>query len=159
MPLDIRLATLDDAATCGALIHAMDVHYTGARAPSAEAATAMVRHALETAEGSRFTLALDGGMPVGIACWVVMRPGSALSGVLFVKDLFVVAEARGTGVGRALLGALARHARAHGLGRIDLTTDLTNRAAQRFYDMLGGEVREKLFYRFSGAVLERMADE
>lgn len=156
--LAYREAGPDDADLVGALIHAVDTHYIGERAPSAADAAAMFRKMSAIQEGTHFTLAFEGGKPVGIAGWVAVRPGHRLGGALYIKDLFVVAEARGRGIGQAFLAELARIARERGLARIDLTTDHENFAAQRFYEGLGGKVQAKVMYRFEGEVLERLAD-
>jgi ribosomal protein S18 acetylase RimI-like enzyme len=44
---------------------------------------------------------------------------------------------------------LAEYARARGLGRIDLTTEAGNRGARAFYERLGAEPMDKVFYRFN----------
>jgi GNAT superfamily N-acetyltransferase len=157
MPIECREASLDDADVVGALIHAMDAHYIGARAPSTSEAAAMVRRTIAIREGTRFTLAFVEGAPVGVACWVVIRPGHRLSGLVFLKDLFVLESMRGTGVGRALMAALARRAADEGIGRIDLTTDRGNEGARRLYLALGAAEQEKVMLRFDGEVLRRLA--
>ena len=145
----VRLAEVQDAETVAALIRAMDAHYDAAgRASSMADTLAMVRHAVETREGTRFALAFQDGRPVGLACFALIRPGSRLKGVLFLKDLFVAEEARGRAVGRTILRWLADYARARGIGRIDLTAEAANRRAQAFYESLGGDRMDKVFYRF-----------
>lgn len=156
--LAFREAVLDDAELVGALIHAVDTYYIGERAPGAAEAAAMFRRVIATKEGTHFTLAFVGDKAVGIAGWVAVRPGHRLGGALYLKDLFVVADARGRGIGQALLAELARIARQNGLARIDLTTDHENFGAQRFYEGLGGQVQAKVMYRFEGEVLRRLAD-
>ncbi len=56
---------------------------------------------------------------------------------LYVVDLFVAPEARGRGVGVALLRTLARRFAARGAEFIKLEVDETNDPAQRFYARLG----------------------
>lgn len=147
--LTVRLANPDDAAAIGELIRLLDTHYRGEHAaPSATAATAMVRQTLETREGTHFALATLDGSPAGLAAFAVLRPGRDLQGVLYAKEIFVCAEARGRGVGEALLAFLKAEAIRRGIGRIDLTTDPGNDGAQRFYERLGGERIEKVAYRF-----------
>ncbi|MFZ4532002.1 MAG: GNAT family N-acetyltransferase [Alsobacter sp.] len=160
MDLQISLAGsgLQDVPEAGWLITALDSHYLGkgqAR-PQAEA-EAMVRRALAEGEGSRFAIARLDGQPAGIACFGVLRPGHLLSGVLYLKDLFVVAPLRGRGIGRALLGWLAGHALQNGYGRIDFTTEASNQAAQRFYEALGAVRQPKVFYRVEGEALTALA--
>ena len=110
---------------------------------------AMVERSMREQEGTRYALAYQEGRPVGLACFAVLRPGFRLSGLLFVKELFVDSHARGQAVGAVLMRWLADHARTQGLTRIDLTTDGTNTGAQAFYERLGAERMNKVFYRFN----------
>jgi GNAT superfamily N-acetyltransferase len=156
--LTFRHATVADASAIGQLIEAMDVHYRGAgNTHGADAAAAMVADAMSRNEGSRFLLALDDDEPAGVACFGILRPGRLLSGVLFLKDLYVLPSERRAGIGRALMKELAKWAIAQNIGRIDLTTDKTNVAAQRFYESLHGARQDKVMYRFEDDTLARLA--
>ncbi|WP_210542728.1 GNAT family N-acetyltransferase [Rhodoferax sp. PAMC 29310] len=68
-------------------------------------------------------------------------------------DLFVVPQARRSGVGRALLLTAEAQAVAGGKVRMDLTTARTNHAAQSMYASLGW-VRDDVFLAYS----KRLAD-
>jgi ribosomal protein S18 acetylase RimI-like enzyme len=154
----VREARSRDADIVGSLIDAMDAHYNGAGNTSGEAlAAACARQALESNEGTHFLIAELEGRPVGIACFAVIRPGRQLKGLVFLKDLFVVPEARSLGVGRALMRELARYAMARDIGRIDLTTDVANAGAQRLYEELGGRRQEILRYQYDGDRLRALA--
>lgn len=144
----VRLAQAEDDAAIGGLIHALDAHYRGALAPSAARAAAMARRTIEAREGTHFALGLLDGVPQGLAAFAILRPGRDGKGVLFAKEIFVRAEARGQGLGAALFAFLQAEAARLGLGRIELTTDPGNAGAQRFYERLGGERLEKVAYRF-----------
>jgi GNAT superfamily N-acetyltransferase len=63
---------------------------------------------------------------------------SAIETVL-MNDLYVDADARGEGVGRALIEAAAEVARERGSARLEWSTAPTNRTAQRLYDSFGAE--------------------
>jgi GNAT superfamily N-acetyltransferase len=146
----VRLATLEDVADVAALVRAVDLHYVGPEvAQPLEPTIGMVGRSMLEAEGTRYALAYHEGRAVGLACFAVLRPGFKLSGLLFVKELFVESKARGEAVGAVLMRWLADHARAKGLTRIDLTTDGTNTGAQAFYERLGAERMNKVFYRFN----------
>lgn len=150
----VSLATLDDVDSVAALLVALDEHYLGkGAAPPMEAARAMVARTLEEREGTHFAVGRLGGRPVALACFARVRPGHRLQGVLWLKDLFVMEEARGQGLGRAMLAFLAEDAARHGLGRIDLTTERDNAGAQRFYERTGAAAKPKVFYRFEGEAL------
>lgn len=149
-PLHIREASIEDAPEIAALIRALDLHYVGPDvARPIEPTLAMVEQSMREAEGTRYALAFLGGRAVGLACFVLLRPGFRLTGLLFVKELFVVEEARGRAIGEAFMRWLADYARERGATRIDLTTDGGNTGAQAFYERLGGRRMDKVFYRFN----------
>jgi GNAT superfamily N-acetyltransferase len=152
----IRFATETDIDTVAHLICAMDTYYEEAL-PDESAYAAMVASTLATQEGTRFVLCFSEGEPAGIACFAILRPGAHLSGLIFVKDLFVRAEWRGRGLGRALMRFIARFARDQGIGRIDLATDQNNHEARRLYEALGGVLRPAVYFTFPESALKKMA--
>ena len=78
------------------------------------------------------------------------------SGV-YLEDLFVRPAFRGRGVGKALLGHLARLALARGCGRMEWAVLNWNRRAIRFYEALGARpVDGWTVYRLDRAALEAM---
>ncbi|MGE0551516.1 MAG: N-acetyltransferase family protein [Kofleriaceae bacterium] len=155
----IRAALPPDLHAVAALIDAMDQHYLGpGRSAGIAAAERMVQRVWSEREGTRFALAIAGGDAIGLACYVVIRPGDQLRGLMFLKDLFVVPEARSGGIGRAMMRWLAREAIALELGRIDVTTDEANVGAARLYDALGAERQRKIMFRYDSDRLARLAD-
>ncbi|NIX75443.1 GNAT family N-acetyltransferase [Microvirga terricola] len=150
LPLHIRLAAIEDAPDVAAMVRAVDLHYVGPEvARPIEPTLAMVEQSMRETEGTRYALAFLDGRAVGLACFAILRPGFRLSGLLFVKELFVAEEARGRTIGEALMHWLADHARERGATRIDLTTDAGNYGAQAFYERLGATRQDKVFYRFN----------
>jgi GNAT superfamily N-acetyltransferase len=150
LPLHIRLAAIEDAPDVAAMVRAVDLHYVGPDvARPIEPTLSMVEQSMREAEGTRYALAFHDGRAVGLACFAMLRPGFRLSGLLFVKELFVAQEARGHAIGEALMRWLADYARERGATRIDLTTDGGNRGAQAFYERLGATRMDKVFYRFN----------
>jgi GNAT superfamily N-acetyltransferase len=145
----IRLATLEDSPLVAGVIRSLEVHYNGAQgAPPIGEIETMVADSMGCEEGTRYALALVGERAAGLACFAILRPGKRLSGLLFLKELFVEEDVRGRSVGAALLRWLATYARVRGIGRIDLTTEAGNRRARAFYERLGAERLDKVFYRF-----------
>jgi GNAT superfamily N-acetyltransferase len=57
--------------------------------------------------------------------------------ILILNDLFVVPEARRTGVGTMLLRAATDYGRAVGAVRLTLSTEVTNKTAQALYEAEG----------------------
>jgi GNAT superfamily N-acetyltransferase len=157
--IPVSLATQADLESIIELFHQIDQHYYGAGAPERDAIARHVRqHILREPCGIQVALALEAGRPVGLSTFSVLYPAPDLTGQLFMKELFVVPGRRGAGVGRALLGFLARFALANGCSRFDWTAEITNPEAVRFYDRLGvPRVPEKIYYRLSDESLGAMA--
>ena len=57
--------------------------------------------------------------------------------------LGVTPEARGRGIGRALLGRVERDARGHGCAQLEVTTAEERAAAREFYERLGFRERQR----------------
>lgn len=91
---------------------------------------------LDEAEPMGMLVAKDGDRMLGFAAWVMHRSTWAEAGYLYLEDLFVSDEARGKGVGRALIEAVADLAREKGAGRLYWFTDGPNVTAQALYDKL-----------------------
>jgi GNAT superfamily N-acetyltransferase len=103
-------------------------------------------------------LAEDAGTPIGFALFFhtfstfLGQPG------IYLEDLFVVPEARGRGVGRALLAHLARLAEERGFGRVEWAVLDWNAPAIRFYDSLGARPNAGwTVYRLTGDALTALA--
>jgi ribosomal protein S18 acetylase RimI-like enzyme len=93
--------------------------------------------------GDTAVIAIDSGFPVG-AAWYRLFPRDR-PGYGFVDErtpelaIAVVPNARGKGVGSALLGALLDRARAEGYGAISLSVDRNNAGAIELYERHGFE--------------------
>jgi GNAT superfamily N-acetyltransferase len=108
------------------LFHAIDVHYWGEAAPSRAAMARHVDEAVLAFRSCETAIAEQDGRAVGLATFAVLYPAPGPGGQLFMKDLFALAGARGQGVGRALMGFLARLAVERGCGRFDWTAETDN---------------------------------
>jgi GNAT superfamily N-acetyltransferase len=156
--VEVRLATRADREVLVDLFHAIDVHYWGAAAPSRVAMARHVEEAVLAFRSCEIALAEREGRAVGLATFAVLYPAPGLGGQLFMQDLFALAEMRGQGVGRALMGFLARLAVECGCVRFDWTAETDNPEALHFYDGLGARrVAEKVYYRCEGETLHRLA--
>jgi ribosomal protein S18 acetylase RimI-like enzyme len=77
---------------------------------------------------------------------------------LYLEDLLVSAEARGRGIGEALMAALAREGVARGAIRIDWAVLDWNEGAMRFYRRLGArEQTEWLRYTLEEDAMKALA--
>lgn len=83
---------------------------------------------------NKFFLAVsDNGRVLG-AAWVGVRVDTVdYVPVAYLYDLEVVEEARGVGVGTALLAAVEEFSRSRGLSRLALSTPVANASALRWY--------------------------
>lgn len=80
-------------------------------------------------------VAVDGAnVPVGIAHMVFHRSTWSATWHCYLEDLFVDADERGKGIGRALIAAVYREADARGCTRTYWTTEETNATARALYD-------------------------
>jgi ribosomal protein S18 acetylase RimI-like enzyme len=152
----VRRAVTADQATLARLLSDMQAHYGSPDPPGGASEIAR----LLTRDGERLPFALlaqRDGVVLGLATLTPVLFGGAYQWELFLKDLYVTEPARGLGVGRALLVAMARIAVEQNYCRIDWTTDVTNEGAQRLYDRLGVPRQGKVFYRLSGDDLRKFA--
>lgn len=103
-------------------------------------------------------LAEADGAPVGFAFWYYNYSTFEGGFGLFLEDIFVVPEARGTGAGKALMRRLAERCRDEGLKRLEWNVLDWNQPAIDFYDRLGAAAeRQWTLRRLSGAALARLA--
>jgi GNAT superfamily N-acetyltransferase len=79
---------------------------------------------------------------------------------IYLEDLFVKPEARGKGIGKALLIYLARLAVERGCGRFEWSVLDWNESAIEFYKRLGAVPLEDVtVFRITGEALKKLADE
>lgn len=100
---------------------------------------------------------IDGEI-AGCAIWFLNF--STWDGVhgIHLEDLYVTPRARGAGLGRALLAALAREARTHGYTRVSWSVLTWNTPSIGFYESLGAEVQDDwVGYRLTGDALTALA--
>ncbi len=77
---------------------------------------------------------------------------------IYLEDLFVVPEARGSGLGTALLARLAQLAMTRGCARLEWSVLDWNAPSIAFYEALGARAMDEwTVYRLDGAALEGLA--
>lgn len=81
-------------------------------------------------------LALDGERAVGMVHWVTHRSCWTIEDNCYLQDLFATPDARGRGVGRALIEHVYAAARAMGCARVYWLTHETNANAMLLYDRI-----------------------
>jgi GNAT superfamily N-acetyltransferase len=107
-------------------------------APAADDLEALARALIADPknEGIQLIARDEEARPLGFATvyWTWQTLNAARAAVM--NDLFVATDARGKGVGRALIEECRRHAREHGAAELVWETALDNETAQRLYDSL-----------------------
>ena len=160
MPPAIRPATAADIPLILQFIR--DLATYEKLAAEVEATEAQLERTLFPADGTPpaafCVVAFSAGVPAGFALYFfnystfLARPG------LYLEDLFVPAEFRGQGIGKALLLHLAQIANARGCGRMEWSVLDWNQSAIEFYESLGA--RRMLAWqvcRLTGPALTRYA--
>lgn len=85
----------------------------------------------------RGLLAVIGGKPVGLVHYFFHRHCWQTGHVCYLQDLFALPEARGTGVGRALIEAVYAEADLAGSPQVYWMTQEFNSEARKLYDRIG----------------------
>jgi len=99
------------------------------------------------------------GEPVGFALFFQSYSTFLAKPGLYLEDLFVRPAARGKGVGKALMAALARIAVQRDYGRFEWAVLDWNEPALKFYATLGAAPQsEWTVQRLTGAPLQALAD-
>jgi GNAT superfamily N-acetyltransferase len=109
--------------------------------------------------GAEVVIAYLAGEPIGFALFFHNFSTFLGRRGIYLEDLFVKPDVRGHGVGRALLGHLARLAIARGCGRFEWAVLNWNEPAIKFYESLGAKpMNEWTVYRVTGEALNKLAE-
>ena len=99
------------------------------------------------------------GEPVGFALWFYNVSTFEGRHGIYLEDLFVRPQARGSGAGKALLRRLAQRCRDDGLMRLEWAVLDWNAPSIAFYDSLGASAKtEWITRRLSGDALQKLAE-
>lgn len=132
----IRPATVDDAPA----IHAMLVdlaRYIGKVETVTSTPEDIRRHGFGASPAFRTLIATRGGKAVGLALYFdEFSTWRGRRGV-YLQDLYVAPDLRGSGLGRLLVKAVVARAAADGAVYLRLAVDEENEQAARFYARLG----------------------
>jgi len=140
--MQIRHACRGDEADLALLLEEHERHYGAEGRPGAGAEGAEFL----TGGGTLCLVADDDGKLVGFAILNPYFPGPRLTHGLFLKELYVAADARSAGVGKQLVEGIRALARERGDTRVIWTTGEENKGSQRFYDRLGMRREKKVYF-------------
>jgi len=155
--LRIRPGTSRDSATMLAMIRGLAEYEKLAHMVQATEAR-IRRDGFGARPYFRILIAERGRKAVGFALYFFTYSTFLACPTLFLEDLYVLPEARGTGAGKALLKALAREAVRQGCPWMHWVVLADNALAIRFYRGLGATLHgEWVPTRLGGAALRRLA--
>jgi GNAT superfamily N-acetyltransferase len=130
--IEIRALTPEDRAAWEPLWQGYLTFYETVLSPETTDTTWTRFH---DAEEPMFALgAFRDGRLVGITHYLFHRSGWSIHDSCYLQDLFVAPDARGHGIGRALIAAVVEKAREAGSERLYWHTHETNRTARGLYD-------------------------
>ena len=154
---DIRKATPRDAETILRFITELAVY---------EKAGHEVEATVQTVTSSLFgehsvshaAICERDGEPVGFAVWFFSYSTWLARNGLYLEDLYITPDQRGSGAGRTMLRYLAQIAVEKGCGRFEWSVLDWNEPAIKAYEAIGAEpLSEWTRYRLSGEALESFA--
>ena len=79
-------------------------------------------------------VAEERGHVVGLTHYIMHRSTTRINDVCYLQDLFTAEKLRGLGMGRQLIGAVCKAARAAGCSRVYWQTQASNHAGRALYD-------------------------
>ena len=154
--LSIRPATRRDASVIFRLIRGLAEYERLAH--EMEATVGQIRrHGFGRRPYFEALICRRGRTPVGFALYFFTYSTFLGRPTLYLEDLFVLPAERGRGVGRALLGELARIAVRRRCGRMEWAVLDWNAPSIRFYRKLGAKLRKEwILTRLTGPALRRL---
>lgn len=155
--ITIRIADPQDAETVHAMIFAL-ARTLGDERKVVSSVEDLIEHGFSRQSAFEVLLAELDEKPVGI-CLFFYSFSTWLGALgVYIQDLYVSDEARGTGIGRMLVAETAKIAAGRGANHLRLTVDIKNTRAHAFYDSIGMRVRDdELIYQASGDAFDALS--
>ena len=157
MPFSIRAAAPDDAATILRFIRELAAFERAEH--EVEATEETIRSSIFGPGAVTHALICEvDGRPAGFAVWFYNYSTWQARKGLYLEDLYVTPEFRGTGAGKRILRRLAEIAVEEGCGRFEWSVLDWNEPAIRVYRSIGAEPQEEwVRYRLCGKALADFA--
>ena len=157
MSLNIRPAVPEDAALIMRFVRALAAYEQLLHAVEASEAD-IARELFGPAPRVFCEIAEWDGAPVGFALWFYTFSTFRGRQGIWLEDLFVDPEARGRGIGKALLRQLAQRCVREELGRFEWWVLDWNAPSIGFYQAQGGQLQQDWTrVRVDGEALQRLA--
>lgn len=157
MPRLLRSATTHDVPLILSLIRAL-ADYEKLSHEVVATEEALRRTLFGPSPAAHVVIAEVDGQPAGFALYFFNYSTFLAKPGLYLEDLFVKPEFRGTGTGKALLLHLAKIANARGCGRMEWSVLDWNEPAIKFYEAIGARrMKEWQICRLTGAALSQYA--
>ena len=158
MTLEIRPAQPADAAQILAFIVEL-AEYERARHEVVASLEDIQRSLFADGASARALICLRDGEPIGYAVYFFSYSTWLGRNGIYLEDLYVTPQQRGSGAGKQLLRHLAREACAHDCGRLEWSVLDWNEPAIRFYESIGASAQgEWIRYRMEGDTLRTFAE-
>jgi len=135
---EVRPLTADELELALPLIAGYQRFY-GVEAPDDERNRSFFRRFIAPSEDGLLLGAWEGSDLAGFATLYWTFSSTLAAEVVLMNDLFVRADSRGGGVGRALIQACVDVARERGAPHLEWLTAIDNRVAQGLYERVGAE--------------------
>ena len=156
--IEIRRATAEDSALILGFITELAIYE---EAESEVIATESdIKHSLFGSDSTTKALICNiDNKPAGFAVYFFNYSTWLGKHGLYLEDLYVSPEHRGTGAGKALLKRLAKIALSKNCGRFEWSVLDWNEPAIGFYKSIGAKPQDEwVGYRLTGQALEELAD-
>jgi GNAT superfamily N-acetyltransferase len=155
--ISIREAVLTDAAQILAFITELAIYEQAEH--EVVATRADIEQSLFAADSpARGLICSRDGQPIGYAVYFLSYSTWLGRKGLYLEDLYISPEQRGSGAGKQLLRHLARIACASGCGRLEWSVLDWNEPAIKFYQSLGAAPQDEwVRYRMEGSILQTFA--
>ncbi len=155
--MSVRAARPGDVPAILRLVHALAAYEKEAEAVEATEDDFMRTLFGETPTAWCHVAEVDGEV-VGIAVWYLSFSTWTGGNGIWLEDLFVLPEHRGSGLGQALLAALARVCVERGYQRLEWWVLDWNEPSIGFYRSLGAQAMDEwTTYRLTGEALDGLA--
>lgn len=149
MSVIVKQATIHDVEKIAPLFDAYRQFY--GKTSDVELARAFLSDRFKHQESIIFLAISGAAVALGFTQLYPAFSSTRAARIYILNDLFVVPEARQTGVAKALLEEAARFGRVAGAARLSLSTALTNVTAQKLYESLGWK-RDEAFCEYGLAL-------